>query len=277
MGFVPPGTSAFDWLREQQRRTVQQTSGLQLTRIRPSDPNQICGRQIDSSVAVGGVGGIPIVTNTITPDLIQGHAFVAPTYVDAGNHGDLLINPTAIHGFAGWNILQVGVGQAAYTYDNNVLPGEFNIDYAGGAALDSLLTQTVDGLTPGATMTLSCLIAISHITSTNSFAGYDIFDLDANNNGTSAYGSVGGIRAMDYTHNAVQPFTLSSVTFTVPPSGNIQVRLHVRNNNTTDGIGAHYIGNTLHHLIRATKNEKAYAVTVKNGKILEKPLFFMLP
>ncbi len=80
-GTPPPGVSGYNWLRQSQLKSVINTSGLQLTQLKATDPKQICGRQIDSSVAVGGVGGIPITPDTITPDLIQGHAFVAPTYV----------------------------------------------------------------------------------------------------------------------------------------------------------------------------------------------------
>jgi hypothetical protein len=237
MGFVPPGTTAFNWLRAQQLRTVTQTSGLQLTRLKPSDPNQICGRQIDSSVAVGGVGNIPITSDTITPDLIQGHAFVAPTYIDAHNSGNNLTNGSAQLGLQSWGTVEASTGRSTFSFDNVATPGEFTIDYAGGAPVDSLIVQVVHGLTPGATMVLSGLLTISHIGSSASFAGIDVLRLDANSNGL-AIGGDGAVMASDYSHNAVQAASPFSLTFVVPISGNVQIRMHNRNNGTNDGIGS---------------------------------------
>ena len=229
------GTAFYNWQRRQIQKQLALTSGLQLAAKVQSAPNKICGRQLDSSVNVNGVGGIAIIPDSITPDSIQGNAFAAPTFVGPNNHGNLLLNPTALQGLAAWTGFNYGTGIATFAYD----AAGFQIDYGGGSSVDALLEQTVNGLTPGASIVLSGLLAIDHVTSSNTFAGTDILRLDSSNNALQV-GMDGGVITQDYAHTAVQAATSFSLAFIVPSSGNLQIRLHVRNTGTTDGIGAHY-------------------------------------
>lgn len=239
MGMVPVGVSGFNWLRAQQLRAVTNNSGLQLTQLKTSDPSGICGRQLDMSVTVGGVGHVPINSDTITPDLVQGHAFIAPMFVDTFNHGNLIQNPTAQFGFNSWFTVEAGVtGQTHYTIDNSTGTqyDEFVITYNGGSHVDSLICQPVDGLIPGSVMTFSGLVGVRAVTNEggSTAIGSDILSLDANNGGIA-------VIAQDYGHLAVSGPTFFSYQFTVPASGNVQIRLHVRNaSGSTQPISASY-------------------------------------
>lgn len=250
-GLVPPGVSAFNWLRAQQLRQVTQTSGLQLRTLKASDPSAICGRQIDSSVAVGGAGNIPITPDYITPDLIQGNAFPAPTYVDAADHGNLLTNPSAVSGLTGWSAVEAATPNATAFFTDQPAGQpypSFVIGCTGGSRIDSLLTQQFSGLTPGATMTLSGYVQVRYMgpngtsSGNGEMVGTDILGLDASGSGLGiniGYGTA--VIAADYNHTAVAPLTPFSYSFTVPASGNIIVRLHVRdasagNTGSTDAV-----------------------------------------
>lgn len=74
------GVRGYDWYKARLVKNQEAIRGTQIAVTPASNGGTICGRMLDGTVNVGGLGGIPINPGTIDVGDLQGGAYVAPTF-----------------------------------------------------------------------------------------------------------------------------------------------------------------------------------------------------